>query len=76
MNDSYCFLFFFFLYLYKKIFMKDWEKELMEVMSKSNVDSYQTDIINYVNELLTKITKEIYERDPMMGENFKNRFVK
>jgi hypothetical protein len=56
--------------------MKDWEKELMEVMSKSSVDSYQTDIINYVNELLTKITKEIYERDPMMGENFKNRFVK
>ena len=76
MNDSYCFLFFLYLYLYKKIFMKDWEKGLMEVMSKSSVDSYQTDIINYVNELLTKITKEIYERDPMMGENFKNRFVK
>lgn len=56
--------------------MKEWEKEIIEVMSKSNVDNCQTDIINYVNKLLTKIIKEVNERDPIMGENFKNRFVK
>jgi hypothetical protein len=56
--------------------MKDWEKELIEAMSKSNVDNLQSDVIKHVNQILTKLVKEITERDPMMGENFKKRFVK
>jgi hypothetical protein len=56
--------------------MKDWEKELIEVMSKSNVDTLQSDVINYINGLLTKIVKEVTEKDLIMGENFKERFVK
>jgi|688.fasta_scaffold877632_1 hypothetical protein len=56
--------------------MKDWEKELMEVMSKSNVDNLQNDVINHFNQVLIKLIKEVSERDPMMGENFKKRFVK
>ena len=56
--------------------MKDWEKDLIEVMSKSNVDNLQNDVINYFNQVLIKLTKEVTERDPMMGENFKKRFVK
>ena len=66
----------FFVYIYLKNFMKDWEKELIEVMSKSNVDNLQNDVINYFNQVLIKLTKEVTERDPMMGENFKKRFVK
>lgn len=56
--------------------MKNWEIELMEVMSKSNVDNIQTDIINYVNNMLKDLIKEVSERDFIMGENLKNRFVK
>lgn len=66
----------FYVYIYLKNFMKDWEKELIEVMSKSNVDNLQNDVINYFNQVLIKLTKEVTERDPMMGENFKKRFVK
>jgi len=66
----------FFVYIYLKNFMKDWEKELIEVMSKSNIDNLQNDVINYFNQVLIKLTKEVTERDPMMGENFKKRFVK
>lgn len=56
--------------------MKNWEIELMEVMAKSNVDNIQTDIINYVNNVLKDVIKEVSERDLVMGENLKNRFVK
>jgi len=66
----------FYVYIYLKNFMKDWEKELIEVMSKSNIDNLQNDVINYFNQVLIKLTKEVTERDPMMGENFKKRFVK
>jgi hypothetical protein len=75
MNGIYCF-FCFYVYIYLKNFMKDWEKDLIEVMSKSNVDNLQNDVINYFNQVLIKLTKEVTERDPMMGENFKKRFVK
>jgi len=56
--------------------MKDWEKELINVMSKSNVDDLQTDVIKYFNTVLEKLIKEVNERDLMLGENLKKRFVK
>jgi len=39
--------------------MKYWEKNLIEVMAKSDVDHLQVDVINYINNLLNTIVGEV-----------------
>jgi hypothetical protein len=60
--------------------MKKWELELMGVMSKSDVDHVQGDVIKFVNQLLTNIVKEVentYGNDiESLGKGLRKEYIK